>query len=106
VVEVYTQTSLLFIDAHLLALGFLTTVLIGFGTRVTLGHSGRAPHADRLTVALFVWTQVVVFARFALSVDSAFGGTHAWLFDAAGAGWIVLFGVWTLRYGRLLAIGR
>lgn len=106
VVEVYTQTSLLFADAHLLALGFLTTVLIGFGTRVTLGHSGRPPHADRLTVALFVWTQVVVLARFALSVDGAFGGAHTWLFDAAGAGWIVLFGVWTLRYGRILAIGR
>lgn len=106
VVEVYTQTSLLFAGAHLLALGFITTVLIGFGTRVTLGHSGRPPHADRLTIALFVWTQVVVLARFALSVDSAFGGDNAWLFDAAGAGWIVLFSVWTLRYGRILAIGR
>jgi uncharacterized protein involved in response to NO len=106
VVEVYTQTSLLFAGTHLLVLGFITTVLIGFGTRVTLGHSGRPPHADRLTIALFVWTQVVVLVRFALSVDSAFGSTHAWLFDAAGAGWIVLFVVWTLRYGRILALGR
>lgn len=106
VVEVYTRSSLLFVGTHLLVLGFITTVLIGFGTRVTLGHSGRPPHADRLTIALFVWTQVVVLVRFALSVDSAFGGTHAWLFDAAGTGWIVLFVVWTLRYGRILALGR
>ncbi|MDP3301909.1 MAG: NnrS family protein [Sulfuricurvum sp.] len=106
VVEVYTQTSLLFTGAHLLMLGFITTVLIGFGTRVTLGHSGRPPHADRLTITLFVWTQVVVLLRFALSVDSALGGTHAWLFDAAGAGWIILFVVWTLRYGRILTLGR
>lgn len=106
VVEVYTQASLLFAGTHLLVLGFITTVLIGFGTRVTLGHSGRTPHADRLTIALFVWTQVVVLVRFALSVDSAFGGTHVWLFDAVGAGWIVLFVVWTLRYGRILALGR
>lgn len=106
VAEVYTRSSLLFAGTHLLVLGFITTVLIGFGTRVTLGHSGRPPHADRLTIALFVWTQVVVLARFALSVDSAFGGAHAWLFDAAGAGWIVLFVVWTLRYGRILALGR
>lgn len=106
VAEVYTRSSLLFAGTHLLVLGFITTVLIGFGTRVTLGHSGRPPHADRLTIALFVWTQVVVLVRFALSVDSAFGGTHAWLFDAAGAGWIVLFVVWTLRYGRILALGR
>ena len=106
VVEVYAQTSLLFAGTHLLMLGFITTVLIGFGTRVTLGHSGRPPHADRLTIALFVWTQVVVLVRFALSVDSALGGVHAWLFDAAGAGWIVLFVAWTLRYGRILALGR
>lgn len=106
VVEAYTHTSLLFAGTHLLVLGFITTVLIGFGTRVTLGHSGQAPHADRLTIALFVWTQVVVLARFALSVDSAFGGAHVWLFDAAGAGWIALFSVWMLRYGRILALGR
>jgi uncharacterized protein involved in response to NO len=106
VVEVYTHTPLLFAGTHLLALGFITTVLIGFGTRVTLGHSGQAPHADRLTIALFVWTQVVVLARFALSVDAVFGSTHVWLFDVAGAGWIVLFSVWTIRYGRILALGR
>jgi uncharacterized protein involved in response to NO len=106
VIEVYTQSSLLFAGTHLLVLGFITTVLIGFGTRVTLGHSGQPPHADRLTIALFVWTQVVVLARFGLSVESAFGGSSAWLFDMAGAGWIVLFSVWTLRYGRILALGR
>lgn len=106
VAEVYLQTSFLFAGTHLLMLGFITTVLIGFGTRVTLGHSGQSPHADRLTIALFVWTQVVVLLRFALSVDSAFGGAHMWLFDAAGSGWIVLFSVWTLRYGRILALGR
>lgn len=106
VAEVYMHTSLLFAGTHLVALGFITTVLIGFGTRVTLGHSGQAPYADRLTIALFVWTQAVVLLRFALSVDSAFGGAHTWLFDAAGAGWIVLFSVWALRYGRILAVGR
>ncbi|MDP3267071.1 MAG: NnrS family protein [Sulfuricurvum sp.] len=106
VVEAVTHTSFLFAGVHLLVLGFITTVLIGFGTRVTLGHSGQAPHADKLTIALFIWTQVVVLLRFALSVDSAFGGMHTWLFDAAGSGWIVLFSVWTLRYGRILAFGR
>lgn len=106
VAEVYTQTAFLFAGTHLLVLGFITTVLIGFGTRVTLGHSGQAPYADRLTIALFIWTQVVVLLRFALSLDNAFGGMHIWLFDAAGTGWIVLFSVWTLRYGRILVLGR
>ncbi|MCX6073897.1 MAG: NnrS family protein [Campylobacterales bacterium] len=37
---------MLFLGTHLLVLGFLTTILIGFGTRVTLGHSGQPPHAN------------------------------------------------------------
>ncbi|MDP1785518.1 MAG: NnrS family protein [Sulfuricurvum sp.] len=104
--EVVAYRSWLFAETHLLVLGFITTVLIGFGTRVTLGHSGQTPHADKLTIVLFVWTQVVVLLRFGLSADTAFGGMHGWLFDAAGAGWIVLFGVWALRYGKILALGR
>ena len=36
--EIFLDTSFYFLNIHLLAIGFLTTVLIGFGTRVTLGH--------------------------------------------------------------------
>ncbi|HEX5623400.1 MAG TPA: NnrS family protein [Sulfuricurvum sp.] len=104
--EVYTDTSWLFGGTHLLVLGFITTVLIGFGTRVTLGHSGQTPHADTLTATLFVWTQVVVLLRFGLSIDSAFTAAYPWLFDAAALGWIVLFAVWMVRYGRILLFGR
>lgn len=106
IAETYTNTSWLFVGTHLLSLGFITTVLIGFGTRVALGHSGQTPHADRVSIALFVWTQVVVLLRFGLSIDTAFGSANAWLFDAAGAGWIILFVVWASRYGRTLIFGR
>ncbi len=106
IIEWYTGTSWLFAGVHLLVLGFIITVLIGFGTRVTLGHSGQTPYADKLTVGLFWWTQVVVLSRFALSVNSGLGGTLHWLFDMATFVWIVLFVVWTFRYGKTLVMGK
>ena len=53
-----TQTHLALMQTHLLAIGFMTTILIGFGTRVTLGHSGQPPNADRFATNLFWFIQV------------------------------------------------
>lgn len=106
ILESVYSVSFLFAGTHLLILGFLTTVLIGFGTRVTLGHSGQSPHADTLAIVLFWWTQAVLLSRLALSVDSAFGLTHGWLFDLTAAAWIVLFIVWGWRYGKILIFGK
>ncbi len=106
IIETLYTLDFLFAGVHLLVLGFLTTVLIGFGTRVTLGHSGQPPHADKLTILLFWWTQIIVLSRFALSVDTALGASHGWLFDAAASAWIVLFLIWSLRYGKTLIYGR
>lgn len=106
IIEMVYGISFFFAEIHLLVLGFLTTILIGFGTRVTLGHSGQSPDADKVSIALFWWTQVIVFARFALSVDTAFGGTYPWLFDLAACGWILLFIVWGGRYGKTLIFGK
>lgn len=106
IIETLTSLDFLFAGVHLLVLGFLTTVLIGFGTRVTLGHSGQPPHADKLTIALFCWTQIIVLSRLALSVDTAFGASHGWLFDIASTGWILLFIAWSIRYGETLIFGK
>lgn len=106
IIEMIYGLNFLFAEIHLLVLGFLTTVLIGFGTRVTLGHSGQTPHADKVAIALFWWTQILVLLRFALSVDTAFGAAHGWLFDAAACGWIALFIVWGGRYGKTLIFGK
>jgi len=61
-------TNFFYLDIHTIGLGFLLTLLIGFGTRVTLGHAGMAIEADRQTVLLFYWTQVVVFVRIHLTL--------------------------------------
>ncbi|HIC99687.1 MAG TPA: hypothetical protein EYP08_08775, partial [Pyrodictiaceae archaeon] len=39
--------TFLALDIHMLLLGFVFTILIGFGTRVTIGHSGNMMQADK-----------------------------------------------------------
>lgn len=106
ILETLHGTSFLFAGTHLLVLGFLTTVLIGFGTRVTLGHSGQPPHADSLAVILFGWTQLVLLSRLALSINNGYALTYGWLFDLTSAAWVILFIVWGGRYGKILVYGK
>lgn len=106
--DLYTYlsgASLYFFGIHLLLLGFLLTVLVGFGTRVVLGHSGQVPHADRLSTALFVLTQIVVLARCLVSFDVAFGWGVSFFFDIAAALWVLLFLVWGGRFAKVLLFG-
>ena len=102
----FNDTSFYFFGIHLLLLGFLLTVLIGFGTRVVLGHSNQVPHADGFTKMLFVLTQIVVFARALVSFDVAFGWGVSFLFDIAAALWLLLFLLWGGRFFRVLVFGR
>ena len=95
-----------FLSLHLAALGFATTMLIGFGTRVTLGHSGQTPHADRFAVALFVLVQLTLVARALYAVSIPAGWNALWLFDLSGTFWVLLFFLWGLRYGPVLAVGK
>ena len=103
--ELLMGTSFYFLNIHLLAIGFLTTLLIGFGTRVTLGHSGQPPHADRLAANIFWFIQVVVVMRAIFSINVAFGWGLNFLFDISFTLWLILFLVWSLRYGKVLIYG-
>jgi len=89
---------------HLLALGFLTTILIGFGTRVTLGHSGNMLIVDKTTVYIFYFTQVVVIGRIIFSITAYFGKITPF-FDLSASLWIVLFVWWMAKYFKILAFG-
>lgn len=87
---------------HTLALGFATTLLIGFGTRVILGHSGQAIHADRLSVSLFILTQVIVIIRISGSLLIPYAINIMPFFHASATLWLILFVVWGIRYGKVL----
>ncbi len=90
---------------HLLVLGFLTTILIGFGTRVTLGHSGNMLRVDRAGVLLFYFTQVVVLGRIIFSFAASFGHVTP-AFDISATLWILLFVAWMVKYGNVLMFGK
>ncbi len=105
-VEYVTEASFMQMDVHMLALGFVTTMLIGFGTRVTLGHSGQPPHADATTLKVFYLLQVVVVARILFSVVMGASLGMFWMFDLSIALWLLLFIFWGGRFGPVLVSGK
>ena len=89
-IEMLTGMDFMQMDVHLLALGFVTTMLIGFGPRVTLGHSGQPPHADATTLKAFYLLQVVVIGRLIFSVVLVFKSHLFWTFDLSITFWFFL----------------
>lgn len=85
---------------HALALGYFTTVLIGFGTRVILGHSGRTPKADAYAITLFGLIQAMTLLRIIAGIFPQIGYMHA-ILTVAGL-WILIFGLWAKRYIKIL----
>lgn len=103
--ELIFNTSFYFLGVHLLAIGFLTTILIGFGTRVTLGHSSQPPHADKFAVGIFIFIQAVVILRTVFSINVAAGWGLDFLFDISFTAWLILFILWGSRYAKVLVFG-
>ena len=81
---------------HVLAIGYFGSILLGMVSRVTLGHSGRPLHADRLTLMLFGGLQGVLLAR--VLADVLPGALSSGLMVVAAVGWLSVFGLWSMRY--------
>ncbi len=105
-ISVWKGTSFLALDIHLLVLGFLFTILIGFGSRVTLGHSGNMMQADKWLRNLFIMTQIVVLARILVSLIASFGLDFMILFDITATLWILMFTIWAFRFFAVLIKGK
>ncbi len=95
-------SSFLYIAIHSLALGFFLTILIGFGTRVTIGHSGNIMKADNYTKYLFYGTQIVIFFRILTSLTDSF----MIFFQLSALAWLALFGAWGYRFFPVLIFGK
>lgn len=104
--ELFYDVSFLALGIHSLMLGFLLTVLIGFGTRVTLGHSGNTMFANKLTKFIFVWTQVVVVVRIITSFVAGMGFNFMVIFDISVTFWLILFVVWAWQFLKVLTHGK
>ena len=99
--EILFEKDFIYVGIHLVMLGFLTTVMIGFGTRVTLGHSGNNMIIDKYTVYLFYLIQIIVLIR-ALYSFSSFN----MLFDISLTLWLILFIAWSIKYLDVVAFGK
>ena len=99
-------TNFLFLDVHILMLGFVFTILIGFGTRVTIGHSGNIMQATIWEKVLFNWTQVVVVIRMITSMAAAWGWNFMVLFDISVTVWLIMFILWAIRFFAVLIKGK
>lgn len=105
-ISLFTDVYFLALDTHVILLGFVFTTLIGFGTRVTLGHSGNNMSADKFTILIFVWTQVVVALRILTSFAASFGVDFMLLFDLTAIAWTAMFIVWAIRFFAVLIQGK
>jgi len=105
-ITLVSDTSFLALDMHILSLGFVFTILIGFGTRVTIGHSGNMMQADLWVKGLFIWTQIVVAIRILVSFAAAFGWDFMVLFDISATVWLIMFIAWGLRFFPVLISGK
>jgi uncharacterized protein involved in response to NO len=90
---------------HTLAIGYFATILIGFGTRVVLGHSGRTPTADKFTIVLFWTIQVITLMRIfaGLSLNGDFDYTF-WIIMSSKLLALGLI-LWSLKYLKILIKG-
>ena len=104
--SLFNGNIFLALDIHTLVLGFLFTVLIGFGTRVTIGHSGNMMVASTYIKFLFVFTQVVVLSRILVSVVANFGYNFMIVFDISVTLWLVLFTLWLYKFFAVLVFGK
>jgi uncharacterized protein involved in response to NO len=90
------------LSTHILTVGFGLTLLIGFGTRVILGHSGQKIETDKIANMIFVATQFVIIFRIFVSIASFFVSNltpliHTNLFLLA-----LIFVIWGMKYGKVL----
>ena len=81
---------------HALTIGCFVTLVIGMGTRVTLGHSGLPMKVDGPVKLMFAGIQIVALLRVLadmLPVQSGYG-----LYVAAALLWLACFISWAWRY--------
>jgi uncharacterized protein involved in response to NO len=90
---------------HLLALGYFTTVLLGFGTRVVLGHSGQTPHAGVFAIVLFIAAQIIVLVRLFASFSISLNMDYVFWINHTALLLILALFAWSCKYLMILLKG-
>ncbi len=91
------------VPLHTLGIGYFTTLLIGFATRIVMGHAGEKPIADRYAIGLFYGVQLVVLVRIVagLMLNQNPAAYLQWI-SLSALLWLGLFLFWLRRYFGLL----
>lgn len=84
---------------HALTGGAMTTMIVAVSTRATLGHTGRALHADRRTTLIYLLVTLAALARVAAGVGAA---AYLPLISLAGTAWTLAFTLYLGVYGPML----
>lgn len=87
---------------HALTVGGFGTLLLGFGTRVTLGHAGHGLQVSRPVAALFAAWQVVPLLRVLPPVLGHWWPALAVQGYWSGVPWVLAFGLWLVWFGPAL----
>lgn len=90
---------------HLLAVGYFTTVLLGFGTRVVLGHSGQTPHASIYAIVLFLFVQIIAFMRLFASFSISLNMDYVFWIQHTALLLVFALIAWSMRYLFILLKG-
>lgn len=85
-----------FAPLHALTIGSYATLMIGMGTRVTLGHSGLPFNIDTPIKLMFIGMQLVALMRVLADVLPLQSG-YIWHVVSA-LGWLACFSPWVWRY--------
>lgn len=80
---------------HALTTGCYATLVIGMGTRVTLGHSGLPFSIDTPVKLMFAGIQLAALLRIAADLLPS---QSSWLYLSATLLWLACFGPWVWRY--------
>jgi uncharacterized protein involved in response to NO len=88
---------------HALTGGAMTTMILAVSTRATLGHTGRALHADRRTTLIYALAILSALAR----VGAGFSATaYPVLLALAGVAWVGAFALFLVGFGPILLAPR
>ncbi|MRR49619.1 MAG: NnrS family protein [Rhodocyclaceae bacterium] len=92
------QGSLGLAPLHALTLGCFTSLVVGMGSRVTLGHSGRPIVADRVMWGCFWAIQLAALVRIGAELLAGAGALSL----LAALIWLGAFVIWAWHYGPAL----
>ncbi|MBV8124272.1 MAG: NnrS family protein [Paucibacter sp.] len=88
---------------HAIAVGGMSSLILGMVTRTAIGHTGRPMRAEHHELWIFVAVQLAAAARI---LANLLPGWREVLLLAAGAGWVAAFGLYTIIYGPFLCAPR